>query len=275
MAGRDGSGGSPEGAAQSLRETFNSAAARYHRARPGYPVELFDDLIELTGIGVDSAILEIGPGTGKATQPLAARGLSIHGIELGADLAREARRNLAAYPNVTIEVGNFESVPIQARRYDVVMSATAYHWIRQPIGFQRVAAALRSGGYFVEFRHHHVWSAESEPFYNETQEVYLNYGPGDPSDHRLPLPDEVETLEQQIVDTGLFEPPAIRRYRQDIVHTPESYVDLLLTFSDHIAQSEPHKTQLLDGLADIIRSLPKQQAIKTHLIVLHVARLKD
>lgn len=162
----------------SLRDTFNSAASRYHRARPGYPDELFDDLIALTGIDLNSRILEIGPGTGKATLPLAERGFSIHGIELGPDLARESRRNLAAYPCVSIEIGEFESHRLDAGAYDLVMSATAFHWVRQPIGYERVAAALRPGGYFAEFRHHHVWSLESDRFFHETQGVYSSMTPG-------------------------------------------------------------------------------------------------
>jgi 16S rRNA A1518/A1519 N6-dimethyltransferase RsmA/KsgA/DIM1 with predicted DNA glycosylase/AP lyase activity len=95
-----------------LRETFNTAAARYHRARPGYPEELFDDLADLARLDGHSRILEIGPGTGIATAPLARRGYSILGIELGPALASEARKNLNSYPNVTIETGSFETYPL-------------------------------------------------------------------------------------------------------------------------------------------------------------------
>jgi len=54
-----------------LRSTFDEAAELYHRARPGYPAALFDDLAELTSIRPGSRVLEIGPGTGQATLPLA------------------------------------------------------------------------------------------------------------------------------------------------------------------------------------------------------------
>ena len=78
-----------------LRSTFNQDAERYDRARPGYPAGLFDDLAELTSIGPGSRVLEIGPGTGQATRPLAERGCRVVAVELGADLAALARRNLA------------------------------------------------------------------------------------------------------------------------------------------------------------------------------------
>jgi hypothetical protein len=57
------------------RATFDQDAGPYDRARPGYPPALFDDLAELTGVGAGSRVLEIGPGTGRATQLRAARGV--------------------------------------------------------------------------------------------------------------------------------------------------------------------------------------------------------
>jgi protein-L-isoaspartate O-methyltransferase len=70
-----------------LRATFDQAAGLYGRARPGYPPALFDDLADLTGIRPGSRVLEIGPGTGQATLPLAERGGRVVAVELGPDLA--------------------------------------------------------------------------------------------------------------------------------------------------------------------------------------------
>ena len=51
-----------------LRQTFDTVAARYHAARPGYPGALYDTLISLARLAPDQdEILEIGCGTGKAT----------------------------------------------------------------------------------------------------------------------------------------------------------------------------------------------------------------
>src|SRR4029453_19241007 len=56
---------------RTLRGIFDEDAELYHRIRPGYPAELYDDLAELAGIGPGCRLLEIGPGTGKATVELA------------------------------------------------------------------------------------------------------------------------------------------------------------------------------------------------------------
>lgn len=91
-----------------LRATFNQAADLYDRARPRYPPALFDDLAELAGVGPGCRVLEIGPGTGQATVPLAERGCHIVAVELGADLAAVARRNLAHFPEAQVVTAAFE-----------------------------------------------------------------------------------------------------------------------------------------------------------------------
>src|SRR3954463_11880016 len=92
-----------------LRTTFDADAARYDRARPGYPSALFDDLAALAGLGPGSRVLEIGCGTGQATVPLAERGYQVVAIELGAELAVVARRNLTRFPAVEVVTGAFEA----------------------------------------------------------------------------------------------------------------------------------------------------------------------
>src|SRR5204862_4117471 len=74
-----------------LRKTFGTVPELYDRARPAYPAVVFDDLAELARLEPGSRVLEIGPGTGKATAELARRGYSVTGIELSGELAENAR----------------------------------------------------------------------------------------------------------------------------------------------------------------------------------------
>jgi 16S rRNA A1518/A1519 N6-dimethyltransferase RsmA/KsgA/DIM1 with predicted DNA glycosylase/AP lyase activity len=90
------------------RATFDQAAELYDRARPGYPPVLFDDLARLAGVGPGCRVLEIGPGTGQATVPLAERGCRVVAVELGEGLAAVARRNLAGFRGVQVVTAAFE-----------------------------------------------------------------------------------------------------------------------------------------------------------------------
>src|ERR687889_1191732 len=96
-----------------LRTTFDEAAAIYDEVRPGYPEDLFDDVVSLSKIPARGRILEIGCGTGQATVPFARRGYHILCIELGENLAAVARRNLKGYPQAEVRVGAFEEWPMQ------------------------------------------------------------------------------------------------------------------------------------------------------------------
>ncbi len=110
-----------------LRTAFDDDAELYDRARPAYPSELIDALVALTGIGPGSRVLEVGPGTGQLTVPLAARGTDIVAVELGGRMAAVARRNLARFPSAVVVVSSFEDWPLPTDPFDLVVSATAWH----------------------------------------------------------------------------------------------------------------------------------------------------
>jgi SAM-dependent methyltransferase len=255
-----------------LRETFEQAARIYHEARPSYPEELFDDLVALAGLPSGGRILEIGCGTGVATLPLARRGYAIHCIELGEQLAAVARENLAAYPGVSVEVGEFEELSLEAATYDLAISATAWHWIDQPIGYRKVARSLKPGGSIAIWRHEHVWSAAGGDFWVDVQEIYERHMPGTEPGLRLQHPDDFPGETAEIEASGLFGPVTLRRYVWDIAYDAESYLRLLSTYSGHIDLAEPNRTRLFQGIADLINGPYGGRIVKGYMSILHVAR---
>ena len=123
---------------EALRATFDTVGAgAYADARPTYPDELVDALVAATGIGPGSRLLEVGCGPGTATLPLARLGCRITAVELGEGLAAEARRRLAAYPDVDVVTGSFESWPPGEHSFDLVYAATAWHWVDPDVRYRR------------------------------------------------------------------------------------------------------------------------------------------
>jgi SAM-dependent methyltransferase len=147
-----------------LRSTFDQAAELYDRARPRYPAGLFDDLAELAGIGPGSSVLEIGPGTGQATVALAERGCRVVAVELGAALAAVARRNLARFPAVEVVTAPFEDWPLPEEPFDLVLAATAFHWIDPDVRVVKAADALRPGGVLATVTTHHIAGGDDSFF---------------------------------------------------------------------------------------------------------------
>src|SRR5580693_9188175 len=112
-----------------LRTTFDSVPELYQKARPNYPDELFDDLIQSTELPSGARLLEIGPGTGQATISLAKRGYDITAIELNEGMAKVARRELSDYKNVQVITGSFEETEFPAGSFDLIYAASAFHWV--------------------------------------------------------------------------------------------------------------------------------------------------
>ena len=130
-----------------LRTTFDGAASLYDDVRPGYPEDLFDDVVSLSGIPSGGRILEIGCGTGQATVPFARRGYRILCIELGENMAAVARRNLEGYPQSEVRTGAFEEWTLQEKAFDLAISATAFHWLDPAVAYPKVAGALETEGH--------------------------------------------------------------------------------------------------------------------------------
>jgi len=252
-----------------LRATFDEDVELYDGARPGYPPELFDDLSRLARIGPGSRVLEIGPGTGQATVPLAERGCAIVAVELGAGMAAVAHRKLSRFPAVTVVTSAFEDWPLPAEPFDTVLSATAFHWIDPQVRMAKIAGALRPGGALALITTHHVAGGD-DGFFDEVQTCYERWDQATPPGLRLPTSDDIPADSEELNASGRFGPVNLRRYERDITYSTSEYVDLLLTYSGHRALAQEARTGLLDCIARLIDSGYGGSITKRYLIELQV-----
>jgi len=257
--------------AHSLRVSFDEDAERYDRARPGYPAAHFDELGALAGLKPGDRVLEIGPGTGQATVPLAERGYRVVAVELGANLAAVARRNLAAFPDVEVVEGAFEAWPLPAAPFRAVFAATAFHWIDPAVRLTRTAEALAPDGALAIVTTSHVAGGD-EALFDALQDCYVRFMPGTPPDGEpLPAAADVRTLQGELEAGGRFAVAGIRRYERDIAYTTAEYLDVLCTYSSHRALEPARREALLDCIAALIDGHGGRIA-KRYLFELAVAR---
>ncbi len=265
----------PDDDRERLRQTFNQAAGSYHRARPDYPSELFDDLITVTGLAPGDRLLEVGCATGKATLPLARRGFQITCIELGPDLAAAARRNLLGLDADIIE-GRFEDwQPAPGEQFDLVFAATAWNWIDPARRYALAWQALRPGSHLAFWNALHVFPHGGDPFFGEIQDVYDEIGEGMPPGSTSARPGELADQAAEIEASGLFEVGHIRHFDWEQVYDADSYIELLNTFSGHIAM-EGWKRERLYSEIRLRLSRRPDNAVRRHWeAVLHIARRRD
>lgn len=258
-----------------LRGTFDTAAARYHRARPSYPDALFDALIADAGLQPADQLLEVGCGTGKATEPLARRGFAITAIEPGVNLAAAAQEVLGRYPDVTVVTGDFEAwTPPGGIAYDLVYAATAWHWVDPSLRYMKAADMLTPGGHLAVWSATHVFPDHGDPFFAEIQHVYDEIGEGLPPDAPMPRPGELPPIDLERDSGGRFRNVSTRHFDWEIVYDAEQYIDLLETFSGHIAMQDWQRDRLYGEIRRRLASRPDRRLRRGWGAVLEVARVR-
>jgi SAM-dependent methyltransferase len=257
-----------------LKRTFDRVADLYEAARPEYPAELFDDLVALAGLVPGARLAEIGCATGKATRPLLERGFRVVCVELGAELAAVARRNLGELP-VEVHVAPFEEWEGERRSFELVYAATAWHWLDPAVRYRKAYELLRAGGHHAFWNATHAFPDGFDPFFTEIQAVYDEIGESYEEAWPPPPPEEEPDDCAEIERSGLFEDVQTRRYLWERDYSAEEYIALLQTFSGHIAMGERAKRRLFQAVRDLIGRRARPVVRRHWHAILHVARRRE
>ena len=240
-----------------FKTTFNTASTLYEEIRPGYPEKLIEDVLDISGIENNSRILEVGCGTGKATRPFAERGYELVCLDIGADLIVVAREKLKEFPNVSFIEQAFEAWKSEDK-FNLVISATAFHWVDPNVRYLKASKVLRSGGSLAVFSNQHV--RKEEGFFAESQSLYDQY--------YLPLTTNRPTHTTDFPGVEAFQDPIKRVYPWTQTHSSEQYIKLLGTYSGHIALPDKNKRLLFEGITDLIETKYDGQITKHYKAVL-------
>lgn len=252
-------------------ESFDDAAADYAAFRKPYPREVVEALVGSVGIGKESRVLEIACGTGQLSLDFARLGCRLIAVEMGRNLARLARRNLADFANATIEVSRFESWTLPGETFDAVVCANAFHWLDPEVRFAKSAQALRPGGALAIVHPQHVGGG-TRGFFEDTQPYYLEWGLSDDPDFVPPTATSVPPAYPEFDERPEF--GLVERNRLEIPRTfsTESYVGLLRTDS-LVNTLEPGARQgFLDDIAHLIESKYDGEVSRNFVYEVVVAR---
>ena len=216
-------------------------------------------------------MLEIGPGTGQATLPLAERGFAIVAVELGAALAELTRRNLSEHPRVEVVAAAFEEWEPEHAGFDAIVSFTAFHWIDSDLKYEKSARLLRPGGLLAVIETEHVVVEGGDRFWVEVQADYDAVVPS-PDNRPPPTTEEVGDLRVQMEGSGFFRDVEVRRYRWDVTYGADEWIDVLRTYSPNLERDAVTTERLLDRIHARIESRPGGRVTKHYLATLNVAR---
>ncbi len=259
------------------RLVYDRAAAQYDAARPGYPAALFDDIEAYAALRPGARLLEVGAGPGQATLPMARRGYAIDAVELGANLARIARDKLTGYPKARVIQADFETVDLPPASYDLLFSATAFHWIDPRIRFQCARRLLKPGGSLALFWHRPVQTQASQEAVEALQAVYRRRAPELAAKYAPPSePADVATeFERLIPQSGCFGGLSIRKHYVATAYDAEGYIRLLDTFSDHRLLEAARRQALFGEIRALIDGELDGGILRETVALLYLARRVD
>ncbi len=118
----------------------------------------------------------------------------------------------------------------------------------------------------------HVFPENGDPFFEAIQEVYDEIGEGRPAGTVLPRPGELGDRRDEIEASGLFELVELRHYDWEQTYNAEDYIDLLNTFSGHLAMEKWQRDRLYGEIRRRLAQRPDRRLRRQWGGVLHIAR---
>jgi len=234
------------------RFTFNQVAQLYDAARPSYPDAVFDDCISEAGLKSGERMLEVGAGTGKATEGFARRGLSILALEPGAQMIATAKQSLARYRNIAFVETTFENWTPEPDAFGLVAAAQAWHWVEPATGFRKARDALRENGWLSIFGN--VPMSLPEDLHNAFAEIRKRYVPDSPFSVSGKTAAYLPTgyIKDLFGASGLFEPVVHKGYAWKLRYTTASFLDNERTLSEFRMMTEEMRERFLADVGTAI-----------------------
>ncbi len=245
------------GIIKGLEWTFDTVASTYEKLRPGYNDELYKMIFDYIPIDKSSNAVEIGIGGGQATLPILKTGCKLTAVEYGEHFSDLCREKFRYYPNFNVITNKFENTDFENDAYDLVYSASAFHWIPEEIGYKKVFSMLKKGGAFARFANHPYRDKGNPALSEEIDEIYEKYYNKYHNKKREPL---TEYSEKQAADRAMiaekygFTDIRFALFCRERVFAAKEYIELLGTYSDHIAIEESIRTKFFSAIENAINN---------------------
>lgn len=230
-----------------FRKVFDLIPEEFDKWRPRYTQEAFDDIIEYAGMGPGRKMLEMGPGTGQATEPFLKCGCDYTGIELGEHLYHFLQDKFAVYPNARFVNGDFCTYDFGDEKFDMILSAATIQWLPEDIAFKRCCDLLNPGGCLV------MIATISDEKARNTSELLADKNAVYDKYFKPSIPYTCSINKMNVVNYG-FETPEIKDFCYDADMTADEFVSLTMTNAPHILLAEPDRTAFMEGLRDAINA---------------------
>jgi ubiquinone/menaquinone biosynthesis C-methylase UbiE len=230
---------------RSRRLLFGSIAEQYDAVRRGYPPELVDAMVTAAGLAAGATVLEVGCGTGQLTRQLAGYPFAITAIDLAPEMLAVAARRVGDH--VELAATAFEDLRAEPSSFDLIVSATAFHWIDPDVAWSKAARLLRPGGWLAVLT---TGEHYDDPFGSDLRAMWQSYavasdGPLDPG----PL------LSERFAAGERFGPVIHERHDERRTMAPDDVITLENTRATVLNYPEATRASYNAGLRALLATL--------------------
>lgn len=249
-------------ASDQLKNTFSHVTAAYDYARPTYPRELCEQIVSFSGLERGASLLEVGAGTGQATDLFLNYSPTL--LEVSDEQVSFLR---AKYPSLRVDKGYFETYETD-QTFNLIYSATAFHWVGSEIGYPKAWRMLKDGGTMAVFWHMSSVMHYDCGIFPLLNELKLKYMPG----ASLGFDEAgVETVRQkrftQFQSGGCFKKPELFEYRWTDAYDADRYAALVESYSDTQLLPEATRRAYLDAIRSTIDQSGGKVEIPQHVLL--------
>ncbi len=249
-----------------LRDTFSGVIETYEWSRPRYPAQLYHDIEAFAGLFPGASLLEVGAGTGQATELFLSKGYHLDLLEVSDEQVSYLNHKYAD-DHVRARKAYFEEYD-SPQKYDLIYSATAFHWVNAEIGYPKAWSMLKEGGSMAVF-----WQMSSVTYHDKglfvgLDEIKKKYLP----DESLGFDAEgIESVRQrrikQIQSGGCFGMPVMKEYRWTDTYDANRYAALIDSYSDTQLLEEKPRRAYLEEIREYIAQNGGVIAMPQHVML--------
>ena len=131
----------PMGTARSQGPLWGTRARDWAEVQEGFTVPLYEAILDQTGAGDGTSVLDIGCGSGIFCELASRRGAQVSGIDAAESLLAIAR---ARVTDADFRTGEMEELPYWERTFDLVTGFSSFQFAAHPVKSVREAAACRA-----------------------------------------------------------------------------------------------------------------------------------
>jgi SAM-dependent methyltransferase len=230
---------------------FGTVADLYDEMRPEYPDGMYDAIESVTGTFDGLAVLDLAAGTGLQNRALARRGARLVAVDPDIGMLRRLR---AMSPGVPAVVGRGEAIPLRDDTVDLVVCATAWHWLHTAEALEQIRRVLRPGGHLALWWANNRWGDGID--WEDAQSAVFDrwdsvQGSVPPTHDGVGPRDAAADLRDRGLDVVLD-----REFNWSREVTRDEHMKMLATHSNNLALSEPDRRELLSEIEAALQPWP-------------------